>query len=178
MTNETDNKIFIQRYQTPCGEMILGSYGDSLCMCNWVNEKHPGRIDRRLLSTLKAHYVEAPSAITDEARRQLDEYFSHTRKVFDIRLLLTGTEFQKRVWQELTQIPYGQTVSYKKLAENIGHKNAVRAVANANGANAISIFVPCHRVIGSDKKLTGYGGGTEAKLYLLKLEQALTSGDE
>ena len=102
--------------------------------------------------------------------RQLDEYFRGERREFDIPLLLAGSEFQKRVWQQLPHIPYGQTASYGELAAAIGAPKSVRAVANANGANAISIILPCHRVIGSDGRLTGYGGGLRAKQYLLDLE--------
>ena len=91
--------------------------------------------------------------------------------MFDIPLLFVGTDFQKRVWKLLLKIPYGQTISYGTMAEKLGNPQAIRAVANANGANAISIFAPCHRVIGSNNSLTGYGGGLNAKKYLLQLEQ-------
>ena len=101
----------------------------------------------------------------------MDEYFLKRRKHFDIPLLFAGTDFQKQVWQSLLTIPYGQTLSYGALAANIGCPKAVRAVANANGANALSIFVPCHRVIGGNRSLTGYGGGVEAKRFLLDLER-------
>ena len=87
-------------------------------------------------------------------------------------LLFVGSDFQKSVWQMLLEIPYGQTISYGEMARRIGIPKAVRAVANANGANAISIFAPCHRIIGSDRSLTGYGGGLEAKKFLLELEGA------
>ena len=90
--------------------------------------------------------------------------------MFDIPLLLVGTDFQKKVWEQLLAIPYGETVSYGELAASLGMPSAVRAVANANGANAISIFVPCHRVTGSGQTLTGYGGGLDAKRFLLELE--------
>ena len=165
------NQILTFRYSAPCGDMILGSYGEKLCLCNWVVEKHPGRVDKRLRTLLDADYVEAPSGILREAIRQLDEYFLKRRKHFDIPLLFAGTDFQKQVWQSLLTIPYGQTLSYGALAANIGCPKAVRAVANANGANALSIFVPCHRVIGGNRSLTGYGGGVEAKRFLLDLER-------
>lgn len=103
--------------------------------------------------------------------RQLDEYFAKERKEFDLPLMFVGTGFQKSVWNALLSIPYGKTESYGALAARLGRPTAVRAVAGANGANAISIIVPCHRVIGSDHSLTGYGGGIEAKKYLLELEQ-------
>ena len=159
----TKNKIHIQHYTSPCGELLLGSLDDRLCLCNWAVEKHPGRVDRRLTTGLRAEYQEGPTDITQEAARQLDQYFSGERKEFDIPLLLVGTDFQKRVWRQLLSIPYGQTCTYGELAARLGMGKAVRAVANANGANAISIFVPCHRVIGSNNTLTGYGGGIEAK---------------
>ena len=167
------NQIFTFRYSAPCGDMILGSYGEKLCLCNWVVEKHPGRVDKRLRTLLGADYVEAPSDILQEATRQLDEYFRCERTMFDIPLLFIGTAFQKRVWEQLLDIPYGQTLSYGEMARRLGMPSAVRAVANANGANAISIFAPCHRVIGSNGALTGYGGGVEAKEYLLALERTL-----
>lgn len=164
------NIIQISRYSAPCGEMILGAYEDKLCLCNWVTEKHPGRVEKRLQTFLKADYVEASSATIQEAVRQLDEYFREERRTFDVPLLFVGTDFQKQVWRQLLEIPYGHTVSYGEMARQLGKPSAVRAVANANGANAISIFAPCHRVIGSNHSLTGYGGGLEAKRFLLRLE--------
>lgn len=102
--------------------------------------------------------------------QQLEEYFAKERKVFDVPLLLVGSDFQKRVWQELYSIPFGTTISYKELSQKIGSPKAVRAVANAVGANSISIFLPCHRVIGSNNSLTGYAGGLTVKQKLLELE--------
>ena len=168
--------IQVQHYHSPCGDLILGSYGNELCLCNWVIEKHQGRVDKRLQSLLNADYAIHASDITQEAARQLDEYFGRKRTTFDIPLLFAGTDFQKNVWRALLEIPYGQTLSYGEMARRLGLPNAVRAVANANGANAISIFAPCHRVIGSNRSLTGYGGGVEAKKILLELEQERTLG--
>lgn len=166
----TKHVILTQHYPSPCGDLILGSYEDRLCLCNWVIEKHQGRVDKRLQNLLNADYKEGKSDIIQEAARQLDEYFKRERTTFDIPILFTGTDFQKKVWHKLLEIPYGQTLSYGEMAKRLDIPNAVRAVANANGANAISIFVPCHRVIGSDRSLTGYGGGLTAKKYLLELE--------
>jgi len=101
---------------------------------------------------------------------QLDEYFKGTRKDFSIKLQPQGTEFQKRVWEQLIKIPYAETVSYKNIAEAIGNKKAVRAVGNANGSNDIVIIIPCHRVIGNNGKLVGYGGGLDRKQWLLEHE--------
>ena len=104
------------------------------------------------------------------AKAQVSEYFFKRRKTFDIPLSLAGSEFQKKVWSALQSIPYGETRSYKQIAEIVGNKNAARAVGMANNRNPIPIIIPCHRVIGSDGKLVGYGGGIERKKYLLKME--------
>ena len=125
---------------------------------------------RRLQKTLHADYKETTSDILNETVRQLDEFFAGKRRNFTIPLLFVGTDFQKKVWNKLLEIPYGKTVSYGELARMIDMPKAVRAVANANGANAISILAPCHRIIGSDRSLTGYGGGLAAKKLLLDLE--------
>lgn len=103
---------------------------------------------------------------------QLGEYFAGARQEFDVWLAPRGTEFQRAVWQELARIPYGQTISYGELARRLGKPGAVRAVGRANGSNPIPIVLPCHRVIGADGSLTGYGGGLERKLALLRLEGA------
>ena len=106
--------------------------------------------------------------------RQLEEYFAGRRRGFDLPLDLRGTDFQKRCWQELLKIPHGETRSYAEIARAIGNPAAVRAVGLANGKNPIAIIVPCHRVIGSDGSLTGYGGGLDVKRQLLELEGALS----
>ena len=157
-------------YHSPCGEMILGSFDGKLCLCNWADGRRRASVDQRLQRILKAEYVGGYSDVIQMAKRQLDEYFLHQRREFDIPLLFVGTDFQKKVWNELLKIPYGKTISYGDLAKRIGMPNAVRAVANANAVNAISIIAPCHRVIGSDGTLTGYGGGLERKRFLLELE--------
>jgi methylated-DNA-[protein]-cysteine S-methyltransferase len=105
-------------------------------------------------------------------RRQLEEYFAGERHSFDLPLAPAGTPFQQRVWEELRRIGYGETISYGELASRIGRPSAARAAGAANGANPVSIVIPCHRVIGSTGMLTGYGGGLEAKRFLLELERA------
>lgn len=165
------NIIKIRRYESPCGTLMLGSYGDKLCLCDWQVEKHRDHVNRRLKRVLNAEFEEGRSDIIEKAMQQLDEFFAGTRREFEIPLLFAGTDFQKTVWEELLKIPYGQTISYGEMARRIGMPKAVRAVANANGANSISIFAPCHRVIGSDRSLTGYGGGLDAKRKLLELEE-------
>ena len=164
--------IQIQRYHSPCGDLMLGSFENKLCLCDWATERHRDVVDKRLQRILQADYEYKTSGIIQKASLQLNEYFNSERTTFDIPLLFVGTDFQKKVWFKLLEIPYGKTVSYAELARQLGMPKAVRAVANANGANAISIFAPCHRVIGSDHSLTGYGGGLDAKKTLLELEQS------
>lgn len=134
-------------------------------------ERPRDTVDRRLKKILRADYVEATSDVIREASLQLDEYFAGRRRRFDVPLLFSGTDFQNKVWRRLLEIPYGNTVSYGDLAKSLGCPASVRAVANANGANAISVFIPCHRVIGIDGSLTGYAGGLGAKKVLLELER-------
>ena len=167
------NVIKIKHYESPCGELLLGSFGDKLCLCDWQVEKHRDHVDRRLRRMLNAEFEEGTSEVVEKAERQLDEFFAGKRSTFDVPLLFVGTDFQKTVWNFLLSIPFGKTSSYGEMANQIGKPKAVRAVANANGANSISIFAPCHRVIGSDNSLTGYGGGLVAKRLLLELEGVL-----
>lgn len=163
--------ISVQRYSSPCGELLLGSIDGRLCMCDWQVEKHSERIAKRLKRLLRAEFCEQASEVTLKAAAQLDEYFAGGRRVFDIPLCFAGSEFQIKVWNELLSIPYGATTSYGELARLLGMPRAVRTVANANGANSMSIFVPCHRVIGSNRSLTGYAGGLDAKRKLLEIEK-------
>lgn len=166
------NIIRTKRYESPCGILMLGSFGGKLCLCDWQVEKHRDHVDRRLKRILCAEFEEGTSEVIDEASEQLGEFFAGKRKEFSVPLLFVGTDFQQTVWNELLKIPFGRTISYGEMARRIGMPKAVRAVANANGANSISIFAPCHRIIGSDRSLTGYGGGLPAKKFLLELESA------
>lgn len=113
------------------------------------------------------------SILTKKCKKQLEEYFLGTRKEFNIKLDIIGTDFQVKAWKELLKIQYGTTISYQEQAEKIGNIKAVRAVGTANGKNKIPIIIPCHRVIGKNKKLVGYSGGLDIKEYLLKLEEIL-----
>ena len=151
---------------------VVGRVFGGICFgfFGWAAESHRDIVDRRLRKVLKAGYEESTSDVIQEAMSQLDEYFNGERTVFEVPLLFVGTEFQKSVWYKLLEIPYGSTVSYGELAKQLDLPKAVRAVAAANGANAISIFAPCHRVIGSNRTLVGYGGGLPAKKRLLDLE--------
>ena len=168
-------QIHIAYYNSPFGEMILGSYDDRLCMADWKDRKRRETIDKRVQKALKASFTEKEDYVLMQAKEELEAYFKGERQSFDSPLLLVGTALQKKVWQALLNIPYGNTVSYKEVAKKIGYEKAVRAVASAVGGNALSVFIPCHRVIGTNGSLTGYVGGLEAKKSLLEIENNLFS---
>jgi methylated-DNA-[protein]-cysteine S-methyltransferase len=168
------NQINIQRHKTEIGELILGSFRGKLCLLDFRSGEMRRAVDDRIRKGLNAEFVEQDDEILEKTRTQLDEYLNGSRKEFDIPLLLVGTDFQRRVWKALLQVPYGATASYLQIARAIGKEKAVRAVGNANAANPISIIVPCHRIIGSGGELVGYGGGLSVKRRLLELEQSNT----
>jgi len=148
----------------------LGSLRDKLCLADWRYRKTRKTIDARIQKELSGEYVEEETDITKQTKLQLNEYFKGKRKEFTIPLLFAGTDFQKKVWNALLKIPFGKTESYSGLSKILGNEKAFRAVASANGANAISIIVPCHRVIGCKGDLVGYAGGLNVKKKLLKSE--------
>ena len=165
--------ICTHRLPTPAGELTLGAYDGKLCLCDWTDRPTPGIIRKRLQQRLGATFQEELTDTIRCAIRQLEAYFAGELISFSVPLLPVGTEFQRNVWNILEAIPYGQTITYRQLAEAVGNPAAVRAVANANRLNAISIFIPCHRVIGSGGALTGYAGGIAAKEVLLRLEASV-----
>ena len=167
---EKKNKISIHYFKTDLGEIILGSVDDKLCLCDWRYRKMRTAIDERIQKGLNGYYEEEETSVILETIQQLNEYFAKERKEFDISLQLVGSPFQQNVWTVLKYIPYGKTVSYLELSKKVSDEKAIRAVAAANGANAISIIVPCHRVVGSNGEMTGYAGGIQAKKKLLQLE--------
>ena len=164
------NKISTQYFKTPFGDLIIGSFNDQLCLCDWRYRKMRSAIDDRIRDGLESVYEEKETSVIADVKNQLGEYFNGDRESFDIPLKIVGTTFQESVWNELVKIPYGKTVTYLELSRRLGDEKAIRAVASANGANAISILVPCHRVIGSKGELTGYAGGLNTKRKLLQLE--------
>ena len=170
--------VDVIRFETPLGGIVAGATYRGVCIVEFADSKKLDLELRQVASAFKAAIVERAEAADSKnphlaaLREQLREYFEGRRREFDIPFDLTGTEFQKRVWLSLAQIPYGGTVSYGRQAEMLGCGKAVRAVAGANGRNKISILLPCHRVIGSDGTLTGYGGGLWRKKMLLELEGA------
>lgn len=173
--------VITNTYDSPCGEITLGSYDGKLCLCDWTESRHRRTVDNRLQKLLVARYEEGLTPVIEETASQLSEYFDGVRRTFDLDLLIIGTDFQRKVWEYLTQIPYGETTSYSSLTCACANEADIRAVSNAVGANALSIIIPCHRVIGTRGKLTGYAGGLLAKQYLIDLEKtylAIEKADE
>ncbi len=169
--------VNITRIETDLGLMIAGATDKGVCMFEFADYKHIDLELRQLEAEFKAPLVDGDNPHFAALREQLDQYFKGERREFDIPLDLAGTEFQKQVWLALLKIPYGCTTTYAKQAGLIGKPSAVRAVANANGKNKISIILPCHRVIGADGTLTGYGGGIWRKKKLLEMEQGVKTLD-
>jgi methylated-DNA-[protein]-cysteine S-methyltransferase len=150
--------------ESPIGELLLVGDGERLHRLSMQGGRRPVAIDLRWRRDDDAF---------GEVRAQLSEYFDGQRREFDVPLALDGNPFELRVWEELCQVPYGETVSYGKIAREIGAPSAARAVGLANGRNPVAVIVPCHRVIGADGSLTGYGGGLERKRLLLDLESGV-----
>ena len=162
---------FVSRVSSPVGELILTASEHALTGVNFPTSRHgPPPLDPPL------HAVErgAGGEVLALAAAQLTEYFSGTRTTFDLPLDATGSEFERQVWGLLRAIPYGATTSYGELARRLGDVKLSRAVGAANGKNPIPIIVPCHRVIGANGDLTGFGGGIETKRWLLEHEGVLT----
>ena len=158
-------KLAFMEMASPVGQLKLVATETALVAVLWENE-NPNRV--RLAELIEN--VQHPILL--ETQKQLNEYFEGQRQVFDLPLDFEGTEFQQKVWQALLTIPFGETRSYKQIAEQIGNVKAVRAVGAANGKNPISIIAPCHRVVGANGKLVGFAGGLENKDVLLKLEHS------
>jgi methylated-DNA-[protein]-cysteine S-methyltransferase len=161
----TPKRCVYKVMDSPVGRLTLVANDEGLAAILWENDR-PGRVKLNIEAEDLGH----PLLI--EAERQLQEYFAGRRTTFALALDLAGTPFQRAVWDALLTIPFGQTRTYGDIARQIGSPDAVRAVGAANGRNPVSIVAPCHRVIGSDGKLTGFAGGLEAKARLLALEQA------
>ena len=161
MTVVAPANVLYDVVQTPIDRLVVASDGSAIVGV-WMANAEPDDVnwaDRR-----------GADSLLDEARRQLVAYFAGRLRAFDLPLAPNGTEFQRRVWTELTKIPFGATISYARLARRVSNAAAVRAVGAANGRNPIPIIVPCHRVIGSDGSLTGFGGGLARKQWLLQHE--------
>jgi AraC family transcriptional regulator, regulatory protein of adaptative response / methylated-DNA-[protein]-cysteine methyltransferase len=173
--NSSKNKNIVQvtRILTPLGPMLAGATEKGICLLEFVDRKMIETQLKRIRKIFNAELIPGQSKFFKDLREQIDEYFEGKRIKFDMPISIDGTKFQKRAWKALLKIPYGKTVSYEHQAKVIGNSKAVRAVAKANGDNRISIIIPCHRVIGKDGNLTGYGGGIWRKKYLLDLEEKI-----
>jgi methylated-DNA-[protein]-cysteine S-methyltransferase len=168
--------ITTHTYNSPVGELIIGSIDDKLVLCDWKYRSKRASIDKRIQSYFDTGFSEGSSDIIEQTIKQLEEYFQGERTTFDIPMALAGSDFQQSVWNALLEIPFGESNSYLQLSTRLDNVKAIRAVASANGANAISIIIPCHRVIGSNGELTGYAGGLPAKKRLLELEGCMPNG--
>ncbi len=172
-----DSHIYTQHFKTPYGALLLGDYNEQLCLCDWTYRRMRTNIDGRIQDHLNSDYQEKHTPLLTETVNQLNAYFQQELETFDLPILLAGSDFQKKVWSTLLKIPYGKTTSYLDLSRQLQNEKAIRAVSSANGANAISIIVPCHRVIGSNGDLVGYAGGLTAKKKLLMLENKTHQGE-
>lgn len=157
-------QLYFKEIDSPVCLLKLVAHDQALVAVLWENE-NPNRVRVATLIEDQNHPVLL------KTQQQLREYFNQTRTIFDLALDFQGTDFQKKVWQALLTIPFGETRSYKQIAEQIGNVKAVRAVGAANGKNPISIIAPCHRVVGANGKLVGFAGGLENKEILLKIEK-------
>ena len=170
-SNSKEKQIInITRLETPLGTMFAGAVEEGICLLEFTDRKMLETELKLLAKLLNANIIQGANRHFDLLKKQLEEYFEGKRKEFSVPLFTVGTEFQKSVWKELQNIPYGSTRSYLGQAKAMGKSSSVRAVANANGMNRIAIIIPCHRVIGEDGSPTGYGGGIWRKKWLLELE--------
>jgi AraC family transcriptional regulator of adaptative response/methylated-DNA-[protein]-cysteine methyltransferase len=155
---------------SPVGDMIAGASARGVCFLEWHSRGGVEKIRQRVEKRYRLSVVEGNNAHLDHLERELGDYFEGSLARFSVALDIQGTDFEQKVWSELQKIPYGQTRSYADIAGAVGQPRAFRACGRANGANYISIVIPCHRVIESSGKLRGYGGGLWRKKYLLELE--------
>lgn len=168
-------KIFRLRVKTGIGPMMAGATETHLVMLEFEHRRMYDMQLERVRKSLAAEFVPGKSPLFEQLTDELDEYFAGRRTEFDVPIRLTGTNFQTKVWKALLRIPTGTTSTYARVAKSIGAPNAVRAVGKANGDNRISILVPCHRLIGSDGQLVGYGGGLWRKKKLLDVEARMAN---
>ena len=166
----TEKPLLLHRFTTPLGPMFVCASERGVCLLEFVDRRMLETEFRDLQRLFNAPILAGENAHTRQAEREMGEYFAGSRFVFDVPLDTPRTAFRQAVWRILQTIPYGQTASYAEQAAKLGKPQAVRAVANANGANRVSIIIPCHRVIGKDGSLTGYAGGLARKQWLLEHE--------
>ena len=168
--------VHVSRILTPLGPMLVGTTDEALCLLEFVDRRMLPNQVNRIRSRLRAVFVPDANGVTRLVEEAIEAYFAGRLLDFDLPLELCGSDFQREVWHALREIPYGETRSYAELASAIGRPAAVRAVGRANGMNAHAIVVPCHRVVGADGRLVGYGGGLWRKQRLLDLEREVGRG--
>lgn len=165
-----NNSIFSTDIKTPIGDMVACATDQGICLLEFKERSNVEKQIKGVSSYLNKEIIQGHNSYLLKLQEQLDQYFSKNIKKFNLPIEMTGTDFQKSVWNALLEIPFGNTISYLELSKNLGDPKAIRAVANANAANKIAIIIPCHRVIGSDGSLTGYAGGLWRKRHLLNIE--------
>ena len=172
---ENATTVTLRTIETPLGPMLAGATAEAIVLCDFANRP---MIAAQLASVRRRHgpTTEGSSPLLDRLSAQLGDYFAGSRSEFEVPIDMPGSAFQERVWNELLRIPYGETISYRQLAERVDAGAGYRAVGRANGSNRVAIVVPCHRVIATGGGLGGYGGGLPAKRRLLDLEQASSKG--
>ena len=169
---DRESSIWINRVATPLGSMIMGVSDNGLCLLEFAERRMLDTQLKRLRQRMGRVFLPGDHPLMQQVKNELDAYFAGELREFTVPLQAPGTEFQESVWSQLKDIPYGEMRSYADIADAMGQASAVRAVGRANGDNRVSIIIPCHRVVGSDGELTGYGGGLWRKEYLLAMEQA------
>ena len=166
-------KVILYDWASPCGRLTIGDTEGKLVVVDWTDGWHHRTVMNRIARRAEADFEVGTTPLIERTVRELNEYFAGRRREFDLPLVFYGTDFQVKVWQALQCIPYGHWVTYGDIAREAGSPKAVRAVGVAVGENPFSIIVPCHRVVGKDKTLTGYGGGYAAKRKILALEMGV-----
>jgi O-6-methylguanine DNA methyltransferase len=161
--------------KTPLGNMTAAATRKGICLLEFNNGERVKNEFEDLMKIFDAGAKEGGNMHLNLLKKELDEYFARNRKEFTVSLDIPGSDFQIKVWEQILLIPYGKTISYKEQAEAMGNADAVRAVAHANGQNRVSIVIPCHRVIGSNGKLVGYGGGLPKKKWLIDFEKGISA---
>jgi O-6-methylguanine DNA methyltransferase len=162
--------ITLTHFDTPIGKMLAGATDAGICLFDFEYRRSLDSVMKRVETYVGSKFEQGEHPYFKVLREQVDEYFTGERKMFDLPIQLSGTDFQQRVWNALLHIPYGETRTYKQQSIFLGNEKAIRAVAGANGENGLEIIIPCHRVIGGNGSLTGYGGGLPLKKWLLEHE--------
>ena len=163
--------IHMTEFVTPLGAMLAGATSEGICVLEFSNRIRLEKEFSDLQKLLNAVMLPGRNQHLDQLENELKEYFDGSRKTFTVPLHIPGNEFSQSVWQSLQEIPYGKTYTYKEQADKMNNPKAIRAIAATNGKNRLAIIIPCHRVIGSNGSMTGYAGGIDKKIWLLRFEK-------